>query len=336
MKKGNSRFEFYLKKIEVLLDEAAKDPNPAMWLYSHDARTPLFMLEGLSKVYEGMHNKKKFGKLKDHFKLLEDGIGQIDYYEYYSKIFKESPTIPVHIREYMEAQAREKVQHLNDILVGEKWIHDGKKRLSKIRKSLKKADWMNQKEEVLAIRSFYEKEINSIKSFVKEANGAFTEMEHQVHEFRRDVRWLSIYPQALQGMIQLSNSGLSENDTAAYCTEAIINSKYNVMPDAGEQRWFLLLEKNYFYALSWVIAAMGDLKDEGLQIFALTEALQLIDQLSQEEAHQKAFELLGVPATFEQNILQKASDIVHDYIDNGLLDQLVYNTAYIKAAAVTE
>lgn len=336
MKKGNSRFEHYLHKLEQLLDNAVKDHNPALWLYSNDARTPLFMLEGLSKLYEGLHNKKKFGKLKEHFKLLEDGIGQIDYYEYYAKVFLESPTIPVPIREYMQAQSREKIQHLNDILISEKWITDGKKRLSKIRKSLKKADWLTQKEEVTAVRSFYEKEISSIKSFVKEANGQFTEMENQVHEFRRDIRWLSIYPQALQGMIQLSNSGLSEHATAAYCTEEIVHSKFNVMPDAGDQHWFLLLEKNYFYALSWVIATMGDLKDEGLQVFAVTEALQQVEQLSQEDAHQKAFELLGVPTDFEQNILQKASTIVHDYIHYGLLDQLVYHTAYVKAAAVTE
>jgi len=336
MKKGNSRFEHYLKKIEALLEDAVKDPNPALWLYSHDARTPLFMLEGLSRLYEGLHNKKKFGKLKEHFKLLEDGIGQIDYYEYYAKIFLESPTIPVHVREYVQAQAREKVQRLNDVLVSEKWITEGKKRLAKIRKSLNKADWMNQKEEVFAIRSFYEKEINSIHSFVKQANGQFTHMENQVHEFRRDVRWLSIYPQALQGMIQLSNSGLSENATAFYCTEDIVNSPYNVMPDAGDQHWFLLLEKNYFYALSWVIAAIGDLKDQGLQVFAVTEALQQVDQLSQEEAHQKAFEMLGVSADFETNILEKASGIVHEYIDNGYLDRLIYHTAYIKASAVSE
>jgi len=169
MKKGLKRFEFYLLQLEQLLANAAKDPNPALWFYSHDARTPLFMLEGLSKLYEGLHNKKKFGKLKEHFKSLEDGIGQIDYYEQYAKTFKENPTIPIPIREYMQAQAREKVQHLNDLLTQEKWISEGQKRLVKIRKSLKKADWLNQKEEVAAVKAFYEKEINNLKLYVTAA-----------------------------------------------------------------------------------------------------------------------------------------------------------------------
>ena len=41
----------------------------------------LFMLEGLAKLYAEIHNKKKFTKLKVHFKLVEDALGAIDYYD---------------------------------------------------------------------------------------------------------------------------------------------------------------------------------------------------------------------------------------------------------------
>ena len=55
----------------------------------------------------------------------------------------------------------------------------------------------------------YEESILKIRAFVSKAQGAMTEMESQVHELRREIRWLSIYPHALLGMIQLTESGES-------------------------------------------------------------------------------------------------------------------------------
>ena len=85
MKNGLSRFDYHLNQLQILLDKAANQKNPALWLYRNNARTPLFMLEGLSKLYAGVHNKKKFSKLKEHFKNLEDVIGTIDYYDSFAK-----------------------------------------------------------------------------------------------------------------------------------------------------------------------------------------------------------------------------------------------------------
>src|SRR5687768_1626465 len=126
---GKLRFEYFLAKVESLLKQAATDKNPALWLYSNDLRTPMFMLEALCRIYSKMHNNKKFSKLKEHFKLLEDGLGAIDYYDNYAKIFLELPTVPAHIREYMQGQAREKIQHINDILISSQWLGDNPLRL---------------------------------------------------------------------------------------------------------------------------------------------------------------------------------------------------------------
>lgn len=51
MNKGLSRFAFYTQQIEVLLNKAREQRNPAMWLFDNNARTPFFMLEGLAKIY---------------------------------------------------------------------------------------------------------------------------------------------------------------------------------------------------------------------------------------------------------------------------------------------
>jgi hypothetical protein len=330
MKHGIARFEFYLQKLDILLKQAAKEHNPALWLFSNDARTPLFMLEALCRLYATLHNKKKFIQLKEHFKLLEDGLGVIDYYDNYAKIFLEHPSVPVHIREYMQAQTREKIQHLNEILHNKEWIGENPTRLKKIQKKLKEANWMQPKEETKALKLFYEDEIEDIKKFVKGTKGTFTQMESQVHELRRALRWLSIYPQALQGMIQLTDSGESEKNTQQYLIPEIVLSKYNVMPDAGCNTWFMLLEKNYFYALSWMIAEMGKLKDEGLQFFAITEALQQTEGLNHEDAYHKSFEVLGVEKDTIDKILMHASQITLQYIREENLDKMIFGLAHTQ------
>ena len=329
MKKGPERFEHYLVKLDALMRQAAKEHNPALWLYSNDARTPLFMLEALSKLYAELHNNKKFSKLRAYFKMLEDALGAIDYYDSYAKEFLQHPLVPVHIREYMQAQAREKIQFLNEVLKKYDWLNPEDNRIQKIRKKLKQAGWLQPKEELKGILDFYRKSIEKIKRSVRET-GAFTEMEAQVHELRRNLRWLSIYPQALRGCIQTLDSGTSETATKAYLVPAIVNSTFNVMPDAADNRWFLLLEKNYFYALSWMIAELGKLKDEGLQFMAATEALQQTAGLSKEAAFEKSFEVFGVQKHRFDELLTTASAIVKKYMEEENLDKLVIGLAQTK------
>jgi hypothetical protein len=327
MKNGLARFEHHLQKLETLTKQARNEQNPALWLYTNDARTPLFMLEGLSRLYEGLHNKKKFSRIKDWFKLLEDSIGQVDYYSSYAKIFMEHPTVPVHLREYMQAQTREKLQRLNDLLASKSWVGEKPQRFSKIRKKIKNADWLNPKDEAKAIMDFYKKDIEGIQKFTKEFKGGFTEMEAQVHELRRNLRWLSIYPQALQGLIQLADSGQEDAATKKYLVTEIVESKFNVMPDAGSNNWFVLLEKNHFYALSWMIAETGKIKDDGLEIFAVTEALMQTEGLSHEVAYHRSFETLGLPADKIQQLLQRASQITNTFMEEKQLEQLPYSLA---------
>src|SRR6195952_4431032 len=122
MTKGSARFDYYLTKIQVLLSKASTQKNAALWLYKNDARTPLFMLEALAKMYAKIHNKNKFTKLREQFKLLEDAIGAIDYYDNIAKDLLLIKKIPSEIISYLQAQTREKIQSLNEILVEKDWL----------------------------------------------------------------------------------------------------------------------------------------------------------------------------------------------------------------------
>jgi hypothetical protein len=327
MKNGLEKFDFYLSQLEKLFGEALKEGNVALRLYNNNARTTLFMLEGLAKIYGGLHDKKIFSKIEAHFKLLEDALGTVDYYDSFAREFSINKKIPAAVADYAKAQARENIQRLNDLLREEKWIGERANRTRKVRKKLGSVGWLKEKDEAKAIASFYKKQIKKIEAFDQAFNGEFTEIETQVHALRRKLRWLSIYPQALRGFIQLDESGEQTEDEKKYLTPEIINSPFNKLPDAGANKYLLMLDKNRFFALSWLIAELGKLKDDGLRVLLINEALQQTKNISRDEAEKQTYRLLGRNSSSLTEILSKASQICKEFFAEGNLDKLLKGIA---------
>lgn len=326
MNKGILRFEPFLQQFENILSKAASQKNPALYLYQNNARTPLFMLEGLAKLYSGLHNEKKFSKLKEHFKLLEDALGAIDYYDAIARQLTKNKKIPLEINQYLQAQTREKLQHLNELLTAKKWIGENNERLVKIRKKLKETNWLDDEKEIEEITIFYGKAIYEIVEFTHTTNYHFDNMEKDVHELRRKLRWLSIYPQALQGCVQLTENKTKSKNITKYLTKEIINSPFNKMPAAGNNHYILNLNKGYFLALSWIIAELGKLKDSGLTIVAITEAVQQTETVNEADAQKKAYHIL-VPKQIKLPILlNEAEKISKTFFDEKNLEHLVNGT----------
>ena len=230
----------------------------------------------------------------------------------------------------MQAQAREKVQSLNEILVENKWLGENAVRIKKIRKKLENAGWMKDKEETIAIAGYYTKAFTEINDFVKALNGKFTEIETQVHTVRRKLRWLSIYPQALHGLVQLTDSSNNAAALEKYLTPEIINSPFNKMPDAGDNLYFLLLEKNYFLALSWMIADLGKLKDNGLRVIAITEALEQMNKTTHDAALKDAYTILGDTSPALKDILSETSVTCTAYFKDKKMEKILYGISSLK------
>lgn len=329
MKRGITRFEHFLDKLQDLLLTASKQKNPALWLYQNDARTSLFMLEGLSKLYAGIHNKNKFVKIENEFKLLEDTLGAIDYYDVFAREFAQRIDFPAPILAYLEAQAREKIQSLNEILTQKHWLGDVNSNIDQFKKKLAKVDWLDGKEEVKCIESFYRKAIANIIKFASISSFHFQNVETEVHALRRKLRWLSIYPQALPGCIQLSKEKNTPAYIPKYLTPEILSSPFNKMPDAGNNKHFLLLEEDHYFALSWMIDKLGTLKDAGLRVIAVKEALQQTSVIAEKEAFDKAYEVLGKEQATIQQVLDNADQVCKTYFKEGNLDKLVIGISSI-------
>ena len=323
MLQGPGRFEYYLIQLEELLLKAAVTENPALFLYQNDARTKLFMLEGLSKLYAGLHDKKRFLYAMEYFKTLEDMLGAVDYYDAFAKDFLEDPVMPSTIRLFVESKREEKLKAINEILIRKKWISADLYRTKKIRKRIKKADWKIPQKEVELIKEFYFKEIEKINEFYKETGEQFTDIELQVHDLRRKIRWLSIYPRALRGCIQFIDNETETPEIAKYLIPEIINSPFNIMPQAGNNQFFVLLEKNYFLSLSFVISALGKIKDRGLRVVAIAEAVKNTQFVNDKIAMERAIELNAVNTDGFYDSLKKANEICDPFFAENNLGKLI-------------
>jgi hypothetical protein len=321
MAPGKHRFDIQLEKIQALFDQAKTKENPALWLFLHDLRTPLFMLESLSKIYADIIDKKIFTKLKDRFKEIEDSLGALDYYAAYQREFSTNTAIPAAIKSYISEKTIEKTHNLSLLLKKEGWLNGI--RIKKISKKLKDAEWPDEVTEAESLKLFYAKQIGNIQEFVDATEFNFDNIEDDVHELRRKLRWLSIYPQALQGIVKLQEVKPIKVHLKKYLTKEIVTSRFNQLTVAKTQKNFLLFEKNRFLALSWMIFQLGKIKDDGLKIEALRNAIQETELLNDDLATVKAFELLGPGHPDITKLLKEASDLSRLFFKEGNLKTLV-------------
>ena len=322
MKLGKARFDYQLNKVNVLLSEAQNQENPALWLFLHDLRTPMFMLESLSKMYAQLHNKPFFTEINERFKEVEDVLGAIDYYASFLREFHADEKIPATVKNHLESKTREKIALFNNLLTKKGWT-DGKT-LRKINEGLTIAKWQNQEEEIANIEKYYYKQVRKINEFVGETTFEFNNVESQVHELRRKLRWLSIYPQAFQGAIQLHESETNLTNLEKYLTDEIVSSPFNNLPNSLATNHHLLLEKNHFLALSWMISELGKLKDKGLKITALKDAFQEITFLKDEEAMNEVYRVLGDNYPKMDTLLKQAGVVAQTFFNEKILDKLIW------------
>lgn len=324
MKTGKKVFELQLTKIAALLTYAAKQNNPAMWLFLNDLRTPMFMLEALARIYMKVYGSNELEKCKEKFKALEDALGAVDYYAAFAKELAENKKVPAAVVDYLKEQTDKKIKELNTILKDENWLNG--KQLDKIYEIINETNWKEDEKEVNGIKEFYIKAIKKVEEFVTETGYKFDNVEEDVHELRRKLRWLSIYPQALQGVFQYKT--LNTKPTAnlqKYLTDAIIKSPYNIMPATIAIQSPLHISKNYFLALSWTIAELGKLKDEGLRVVVVKEALQNTSLLQEEDAYVQTYKMLDKNQPTLETLLDKAEVIAETFFKEENLKYLLAN-----------
>ena len=121
MKHVKQLFVHYTTLWVRLLQQAAGTTDPASYLLAHDARTPLFYLEGMTRVLMNVHDKKKLSALNEQFKALEDGLGAMDYYSGLLKDFNPNKQL-TEFKQNLETHRTITAAQMNTLLEQYGWL----------------------------------------------------------------------------------------------------------------------------------------------------------------------------------------------------------------------
>ena len=108
------------------------------------------------------------------------------------------------------------------------------------------------------------------------------------------------------------------------------------MPDAADLKYFLIFDQKRFFALSWLIAELGNLKDSGLKVEVIKEAiLQTSPQSPTAKTNEKntlakAYKLAGVAQKTLEQILDAAEKISQTFCKEKNLEDLITGIATVK------
>jgi hypothetical protein len=323
MNLSKQRFDIHLRKLKPLLKNAADHYNPALSLYMEDARTSFFQLEGLSRIYCNVQGKSFFEKLLTKVKNVEDALGLVDYYAVFYKAFKDEKIIPDYIKEITFKLYKDACKKSNDILHADGWL-DGS-RLKKIDQKLKDIDWLKTEEEIAEIGKYIHGEIKDVEDFIKIALDNLDDIEYDIHEARRKIRWISIYAQVMNGGVMLHGDGKMDVALKKYQTDDVKNSPFNVLPFTPKGVEPILFSKAHFYAVSHIIKALSKIKDVGLKHHLIIDIIQSHNICSREEATIQCKKILGKEYKSNDSLLKDAEIILKTCIDDAVMSGLIKN-----------
>ena len=223
----------------------------------------------------------------------------------------------------MQKKKNEDVIALNKLLAENKWLAKNQKRIKKIIKNLNKVSWLPEIADTFEVKKVYTKSLSAIIEKFKNNNILFNSIESDVHELRRELRWLSIYPHALRGLIQIKTSTQSPEVLKKYLTPEIITSQYNIMPDGSKLQEHIILNADFLFALSWIIAELGKLKDNGLRVIIIKEALIRALNIAQNQAEELAYSICGETQMRIPDLLARSKIITTTFFEENILENLV-------------
>lgn len=261
-------FLAHLGSVTAKLQAASQTENPGLYLYQNDLRTPLFMLESLCRILRDTHDKK-FDALYVLFKEQEDQLGEIDYFDSMQKQ-SAAANLPQPFTAWFTKNYDKALTNFNRLLRKRGWFDEPERSpLAKIFRLLVATDFNKVKKETKVVAKFLAEQATKLQKDILDNEFNFKELEEGLHEFRRNLRWLSIYPAALAGLAELSEEEKLP-ELREYCTAEIVSSKYVRLPENETWKKKIKIPAPVFYSISWLVAYTGTVKDKG-QFFEAVE-----------------------------------------------------------------
>jgi len=273
---GLNRYEFHFNKFVNALKSVEKayckkpSLNPADLLYKANGRTPYFQLQGLARIDAGISKHNKVAeKWLIEFKQLEDAFGKYDYWVAaieQNKKWKFNDKV----ESYLQEQALIQLGVLEARLIDSGWLkrnstgftfHETPMMI--FQKEASKADWYSPKKERKLLSKFFKKEAIKIHDKLKSKEIDLDSVEDGIHEFRRKLRWLSIYSSALNGKVVIGKYN-DDSPLKQYITPANQSSSFGQLPKNSNESNLVEFLPGGYYAMSDLIKKIGEIKDPAL------------------------------------------------------------------------
>jgi hypothetical protein len=275
--RGKKRVQFFMNLLSTNLNAAIsayKDNTSrpfGYYVHLHDCRTPLFKIQALARLLD--RGKKKniraVSAILSISKTLEDMIGRFDFA---ASILSgnEKWNFPEAVKNQILIQYGFALGTLEECLLQFGWITRGENSIQYddfgmeyLKDALKEVSFPSSKKERKHILGFFKNICLDIDEGIRAKTLDLTHLEDGIHEFRRDIRWLSIYASALSGKVVLSNQ--SEKDPfQEFITPEYMEIKHNILTINDKEKNTLNFLQGGFYALGRLISDLGTIKDKGL------------------------------------------------------------------------
>lgn len=334
MKTQKSRYEFHLKLFKdiVLKSLTQQQKNqlksPTKFIYENNGRTPFFQLQALARIDSKISKHIELAeKWAFEFKEIEDAFGQYDFWAILldkNKMWGFSNEI----NSFLNEQAFSALGKLEERLIKSGWFiknsaglpitepHEQHSSLYNIsdtpilrfEKSVQKIDWQSPKKEQKKLLEFLRDYSLKIHKKIENKEINLNELELGIHEFRRKIRWISIYASALRGKITLGKP-LDDLPLNEYVTPNRIKIPFNKLPENDLEKNLVDFLPGGFYALGELIKKLGDIKDPGLYTEEMTRLGKLFG-LSQTKIKKH----LGADYVTHKDVVKSAQNLVEKYV----------------------
>lgn len=242
------RIESRLKKAKR--PRAFKDVDKANQL-----RGELFKLEGWAKLHRHWPNKKDrriFESIRFAAKELEDALGQVDL---------------AHELQKDPHEAQRRVKH---VLNHDHWFvkDDGETRVEKMRRHLESVKWPRPEiQQDYVLRALVTELQITAQRYRDEwkpklLRPAYDQkiLENDLHKFRRQLRWISMYVMAADGLIALGPTSANLTVEKKRLVAAYSENEFTQIPK--RRKAVAHIDAVAFYELTRLIEELGAAKDK--------------------------------------------------------------------------
>jgi len=312
-------------KVQDLVTDAVKDgkgPEGVVdVMLSKDIRRQVFLLEGVLKFYQKPYGDGIRGQ-KEVAKELEDQLGAVKGARDYAQTGKDA-NVPAGVQKVLDQAVADTKKDLVS-LVESKWMPDDKGQIPAIKDlidTLQATPWQSYDDDKQTIRSELSRRIKKIEKVPYDMN----ELQGDVgiHELRRNLRWVPIYVEALDGAVQLDETRNPVKSYKKNLDTDFASSKFMNLPDAGHEADPIHISKSLYVANMDLVLKFGGLKDGGESIEELAHAAMkagLTDDLH--EGEKMAQQWLGEPDTAFADVMSNSQKLFDEMSDKKLLKNM--------------